>query len=175
MKRKNEEMQGELSSLRQLYDFLRLKPEHEAFEILRQIRETPGDTPVSQRIKELADSVRQEDRDESSSRQPPVTQPPDDALALPPIGMALHSLGPDTEAYLKNLPFPHSILNMDPQGRASQRRKYASDADVSTQLVLVRVLESASNNVNQHQSPFAKSGSTRIEGHCGASRNVQNF
>jgi hypothetical protein len=36
MKRKNEEMQGELSNLRQLYDFLRLRPEYEAIEVLKR-------------------------------------------------------------------------------------------------------------------------------------------
>ncbi|KAJ4330572.1 hypothetical protein N0V87_009878 [Didymella glomerata] len=55
MKRKNEEMQGELSNLRQLYDFLRLRPEHEAMEILKRIRSSSPDLPPSQRIQELAD------------------------------------------------------------------------------------------------------------------------
>ncbi|KAJ4377619.1 hypothetical protein N0V83_000446 [Neocucurbitaria cava] len=55
MKRKNEEMQGELSNLRQLYDFLRLRPEQEAMEIMRRIRANPPNTSPSQRIQELAD------------------------------------------------------------------------------------------------------------------------
>jgi hypothetical protein len=137
MKRKNEEMQGELSNLRQLYDFLRLKPEHEAFEILRQIRESPPNTSVSQRIKQLADSVREGDSSNPASRQSPVIQSAEGSLTLPPLRIALDSLGQGTHSFSNSLPFPRGILNEDTQDPVSQRRKYTSDADVSTQSVLV--------------------------------------
>jgi hypothetical protein len=140
MKRKNEEMQGELSNLRQLYDFLRLKPEHEAFEILRQIRETPPDTSVSQRIKQLADSVRQGDIPTPASRQSPCVpsvQSTEPNFTLPPLRMALDSLGQDTPGYSSSPRFPRSILNDEPQDPMSQRRKYTSGADVSTRSVPV--------------------------------------
>lgn len=138
MKRKNEEMQGELSNLRQLYDFLRLKPEQEAFEILRQIRESPPDTSVSQRIKQLADSVREDDVSTPASRQSSVIHSPEESLSLPPLRMALDSLGQGSHAFSNNLPFPRSILNDEPHDPVSQRRKYTSDADVSTRSVPVR-------------------------------------
>src|SRR5262245_27140465 len=109
MKRKNEEMQGELSNLRQLYDFLRLRPEQEALDILGRIRtQTPNTTP-SQHIQELADFIRHGD---------PAIPPPNPAparyqsepyhpLTLPPLRLALDSSGSDPSV----LPFP-SILSL---------------------------------------------------------------
>ena len=132
MKRKNEEMQGELSNLRQLYDFLRLRPEQEALEILRQIRANPPDATPSQRIQELADFVRHGDlliqpsfgfrtRHHSDSGNP---------LTLPPLRLALDSPSSDPNTFSNSLPFP-SILSMGSDGPTPQRRRHASDVNVA--------------------------------------------
>jgi hypothetical protein len=127
MKRKNEEMQGELSNLRQLYDFLRLRPEHEALEILRRIRTNPPDTSPSRRIQEVADFARQGDIVQPSYS--PLTSRPADLghpLTLPPLRIALDPRGSDPI----HLPFP-SITSLSPEGPASQRRRYTSETDGS--------------------------------------------
>ncbi|KAF2191960.1 hypothetical protein K469DRAFT_555285 [Zopfia rhizophila CBS 207.26] len=130
MKRKNEEMQGELSNLRQLYDFMRMKPEQEAQEILRRIRANPPGTTPFQRIQQLADFVRHSDlliRHSSG----PSSQHPSESLTLPPIRIALDLPGPNLCSLPPSLPFPHSILTIGREGPTSQRRRHASDADVS--------------------------------------------
>lgn len=130
MKRKNEEMQGELSNLRQLYDFLRHQPEHEAIEILRHIRAKPLDTPSSLRIQELVDLVR---HGGSSTQQAPYHPPspyqhqPGTPVTLPSIRLALESQGVQD---LSILPFP-GVRSMGVDGPSSQRPRYASDVDVS--------------------------------------------
>jgi hypothetical protein len=132
MKRKNEEMQGELSNLRQLYDFLRLRPEHEAMEILKRIRSDDQSVSPTQRIQELADFVRHGDPPPQQSAMPPPL-PPQNAesnhnITLPPLRMALD---PSSNMVSSSLPFP-GILSLEADGPTSQRRRYASDADVST-------------------------------------------
>ncbi|KAF1928400.1 uncharacterized protein M421DRAFT_63540 [Didymella exigua CBS 183.55] len=132
MKRKNEEMQGELSNLRQLYDFLRLRPEHEAMEILKRIRSNSPDVPPCQRIQELADYVRHGDL---FNQQPLQTLPGRDAerdplgsITLPPLRHALDSTG-DLESY--SLP----CLGMHPMGfdgPATQRRRHTQDLSART-------------------------------------------
>ncbi|KAF2685363.1 hypothetical protein K458DRAFT_23460 [Lentithecium fluviatile CBS 122367] len=121
MKRKNEEMQGELSNLRQLYDFLRLRPEHEALEILRRIRARSPDTIPSRRIQELAELVRH-----GELFQPPYSPLTRHHLTLPPLRLALDSPSSDSNHLL--LP---SMLSFSPEEPSSQRRRHASDADVS--------------------------------------------
>jgi hypothetical protein len=135
MKRKNEEMQGELLNLRQLYDFLRFRPEQEAQEILKRIRSDPSDVTPSQRIQELADLVRHGDL---PIHQPPHASPSptkSDLVTLPPLRMALGAVidpgNADPSPLSNNLPFPSSFLSTDMQGPTSQRRRHASDADVS--------------------------------------------
>ncbi|KAH7413792.1 hypothetical protein DE146DRAFT_749992 [Phaeosphaeria sp. MPI-PUGE-AT-0046c] len=129
MKRKNEEMQGELSNLRQLYDFLRLRPEQEAIDVLRRIRVNSADTTPSQRIQELADFVRRGDAVQQSPSFPPPPYHYDagHTLTLPSIRQALDSAsGLGTH----ELPFP-GILPPCTDGPSSQRRRHASDVDVS--------------------------------------------
>jgi hypothetical protein len=130
MKRKNEEMQGELSNLRQLYDFLRLRPEHEALDILMRIRATSPDAPPSQRIQELTESLQRDDhlgqqqsRALSSSPHQETKQP----VTLPPLRLALDA---STNLGSYSLPFP-GILSMGPDGPLTQRRRYTNDIDVS--------------------------------------------
>lgn len=137
MKRKNEEMQGELSNLRQLYDFLRLRPEQEALEILRRIRNNPSETTPTQRIQELADFVRHGDLLIQPSFRLPTQHRSNsgNSVTLPPLRLALDSPSLDTSAYSHNLPFP-SILSMGLDGPTAQRRRHASDADVSARLVV---------------------------------------
>ncbi|KAH7396357.1 hypothetical protein BKA66DRAFT_566849 [Pyrenochaeta sp. MPI-SDFR-AT-0127] len=130
MKRKNEEMQGELSDLRQLYDFLRLRPEDEAMEILKRIRANPPDTSPSQRIQELADFVRHGDMlppQHSYAESSDYHRQPGQSVTLPPLRLALDV----TSSFdSHNLPFP-GILSVGSCEPASQRRRYASDADVA--------------------------------------------
>jgi hypothetical protein len=131
MKRKNEEMQGELSNLRQLYDFLRLRPEHDAMEVLRRIRANPVDTSASQRIQELADFVRHGDSPGRQTSFPPPSPYQHDlgkSVTLPPIRLALDS--PSSSLDSHNLAFP-SIMSIRMDGPANQRRRHASDLDVS--------------------------------------------
>jgi hypothetical protein len=131
MKRKNEEMQGELSNLRQLYDFLRLRPEQEAMEIFRRIRSGPADSSPSRRIQELADYVRHGDPISRQSSYPPPSPYQQDvvkSVTLPPIRLALDSPGSSLDSH--SLPIP-GILSMRMDGPPSQRRRHASDVDVS--------------------------------------------
>ncbi|KAF2703392.1 hypothetical protein K504DRAFT_177266 [Pleomassaria siparia CBS 279.74] len=132
MKRKNEEMQGELSNLRQLYDFLRLRPEQEAQEILRRIRNNPSETTPTQRIQELADFVRHGDLLIQPSFRPPTQHFSSSAnsVTLPPLRLALDSPSSDPRAYSQSLPYPN-IMSMGHDGPSPQRRRHASDADVS--------------------------------------------
>ncbi|KAH7135056.1 hypothetical protein B0J11DRAFT_575675 [Dendryphion nanum] len=125
MKRKNEEMQGELSNLRQLYDFLRLRPEQEALEILRRIRTNPGVSTSTQRIQELADFVRHGDL---LNQVPAISTAAHnhESMTLPPIRMALASSDPTIFSNGYSLPY-----GLPPDGPTSQRRRHASDADVS--------------------------------------------
>ena len=58
-KRKNEQLQSELLGLRHLYNSLRSCPEHEALDILRRIRLSSSDTPVSECISGLCSPVTQ--------------------------------------------------------------------------------------------------------------------
>ena len=127
MKRKNEEMQGELSNLRQLYDFLRLRPEQEAMEVLKRIRANSPDVPPSQRIQELADFVRHGDL---VTHQPLQTsslnnyeREPGTSVTLPPLRQALDSPSA-LESY--NLPYP-GIPPMGFDGPATQRRRHTQD------------------------------------------------
>jgi hypothetical protein len=127
MKRKNEEMQGELSNLRQLYDFLRLRPEHEAMDILKRIRSNSPDVSSSQRIQELADLVRHGDL---LIQQPLQTPPgrnferdPLHSVTLPPLRQAL-----DSPESLESYSLPYStIFPMGFDGPANQRRKHTQD------------------------------------------------
>lgn len=126
MKRKNEEMQGELSNLRQLYDFLRLRPEHEAMEVLKRIRANRADTPSTQRIQELADFVRHGDiaTEQSPHSRPPLFQSDSPKnVTLPPLRLALDSSN-NIDPQLFPLP---SILPMGGDGPASQRRRYSPE------------------------------------------------
>jgi hypothetical protein len=134
MKRKNEEMQGELFNLRQLYDFLRLRPEQEAMEVLRRIRANPPNTSPSQRIQELADYVRHGDSHLSEHcffQTPPpfehdIGKKP---VTLPSIRLALDSPN-NLDSHV--LPFPARLsLPMGMEGPTTQRPRYASDVDVS--------------------------------------------
>lgn len=130
MKRKNEEMQGELSNLRHLYDFLRLRPEQEAMEIMRRIRTNPPNTSPSQRIQELADFVRHGDLlIEHQSTPSPCAHSHDSEqpVTLPPLRLALESSN-NLNSHI--LPFP-GILSMGSDGRTSQRRRYSPDTDMS--------------------------------------------
>lgn len=131
MKRKNEEMQGELVNLRQLYDFLRLRPEHEAQEILRRIRSNPAGASPSERIQELADFVRRGDLFVQASSVPTSRHEPE-SNTLPPLRVALESpnLG-GSNTFPGGLLFPGNFLNTDMEGPSSQRRRHASDEDVS--------------------------------------------
>ncbi|KAF1847944.1 uncharacterized protein K460DRAFT_279354 [Cucurbitaria berberidis CBS 394.84] len=131
MKRKNEEMQGELSNLRQLYDFLRLRPEQEAMEIMRRIRANPPDTSQSQRIQELADFVRHGDmptQQASSVPSSPHHQELGQSVTLPPLRLAL-ALDSPSDLDPHNLPLP-GILSMGVDGPISQRRRYTSDTEL---------------------------------------------
>jgi hypothetical protein len=124
MKRKNEEMQGELSSLRQLYDLLRLRPEHEAQAILQKIREGSQEASPAQQI-QLINFVHQG----QFASGPSYAQQPDAAhsLTLPPIRFALDSPSSDPN----NLPFT-SIFPIGYDEPATQRRRHTSDVDVAT-------------------------------------------
>lgn len=128
MKRKNEEMQGELSDLRQLYDFLRLRPEEEAMEILRKIRAHPPQTSPSQRIKELADFVRHGDVSIQQNFYLPHQSYHNEPghVTLPSLRIALDS---PSNLDSHHLPFP-GILSMGSDGPASQRRRYESNLDL---------------------------------------------
>jgi hypothetical protein len=133
MKRKNEEMQGELINLRQLYDFLRLRPEQEAMEILRRIRANPPDTSPSQRIQELADYVRHGDSplpEQYLFHKPsPFENDVGKPVTLPSIRLALDSPN-NLDSHV--LPFPGRLsLPMGMEGPMAQRPRYASDVDVS--------------------------------------------
>jgi hypothetical protein len=130
MKRKNEEMQGELSNLRQLYDFLRLGPEHEALDVFRRIRAHPVDALPSQSIQELAKFVRHGRPHDQQPPYPPPSPYQHDvrpSVTLPPIRVALDSpgsLGPHTSPFSATLP-----MSLD--GPTSQRRRHGSDVDVA--------------------------------------------
>ena len=119
MKRKNEEMQGELSRLRQLYETLRLCPEDEALVILHKIRSES----------QLAEVIRRESTASQSLPDPSMQHSgPAHSLTLPPIRVALDS--PNTDP--RNIPLTR--MSMFPIGYAepsSQRRRHASDVDVS--------------------------------------------
>ncbi|KAF2728171.1 hypothetical protein EJ04DRAFT_109897 [Polyplosphaeria fusca] len=128
MKRKNEEMQGELSNLRHLYDFLRLRPEQEAQEILRRIRATSLGTTPSQRIQELADYARHGDL----LIQPTLKSSYQQTLTLPPLRLALDSPHAESDDFSGSLPsLANGIFSMGHDGPVPQRRRHASDADVS--------------------------------------------
>ncbi|KAJ4346866.1 uncharacterized protein N0V89_010799 [Didymosphaeria variabile] len=125
MKRKNEEMQVELSNLRQLYDLLRLRPEQEALAILRKIRTDSLDASQAQQTHSLVDFIQQ---GQSTSGPSVVTQTSDPAhpLTLPSIRLALDSPSSDPNS----LPFT-SIFPIGYDEPTSQRRRHASDTDVS--------------------------------------------
>ncbi|KAJ4311124.1 hypothetical protein N0V94_008111 [Neodidymelliopsis sp. IMI 364377] len=132
MKRKNEEMQGELSNLRQLYDFLRLRPEQEAMEVLKRIRSNSPDVPPTQRIQELADFVRHGDL---LLQQPVHTPPlssherdPVQSVTLPPLRQALDSPSA-SESYILSYP---SIHSMGYDGPVTQRRRHTQDLSART-------------------------------------------
>jgi hypothetical protein len=130
MKRKNEEMQGELSNLRQLYDFLRLRPEHEALDILRRIRAVSPDAPPSQRIQELAESLQRDDHLGQQQSRAPSSSPHQETkqpVTLPPLRLALDA---STDLGSYSLPFP-GILSMGSDGPMTQRRRHTNDMDVS--------------------------------------------
>lgn len=124
MKRKNDEMQNELLDYRQLFDYLKLCPDHEANEMLRRIRTTSSDAPQPQRIKTLLDSVR---HSQASGLHPPSLEEQTQYVTLPPIRLALDSptnLSPYSSPYSAPLP-------MDVDGPVTQRRRYTNDTDVS--------------------------------------------
>lgn len=126
MKRKNEEMQGELSHLRQLYDLLRQRPEHEALAILRKIRAEPSASSPAQHVQSLTNSIR---HGQLASESPTMPQTePTPILTLPPIRLALNSLSPDIST--SGLPFT-SLFPLGYDEPTTQRRRQASDADVS--------------------------------------------
>ncbi|KAL6706189.1 hypothetical protein ACN47E_005924 [Coniothyrium glycines] len=129
MKRKNEEMQGELSNLRQLYDFLRLRPEDEAMTILKRIRDSPPDTSPSQRIQELADFVRHGDLllPQHPQHSPRMYDHDPTQLTLPSLRIALDS---PSNLDSHHLPFP-GIMSIGVEGPVTQRRRFTSDANVS--------------------------------------------
>lgn len=130
MKRKNEEMQGELSNLRQLYDFLRLRPEQEAIDVLRRIRVNPVDTTPAQHIQELADFVRRGGPTAHTPSFPPPSPYQYDSshpLTLPSIRQALDSA---SDLSPRDHTFP-GMLPLFTDGPSSQRRRHASDVDVS--------------------------------------------
>jgi hypothetical protein len=114
IKRKNEEMQGELDSYRQLYDFLRTRPESDAHEIVRRIREASPGTTSSQRILKLADFLRHD----------PYAWPQDSdpaALTLPPLRVALQSPSSTDDSN----GFPNVDLStMGVEGPLAQRRRH---------------------------------------------------
>ncbi|KAF2626280.1 hypothetical protein BU25DRAFT_440684 [Macroventuria anomochaeta] len=132
MKRKNEEMQGELSNLRQLYDFLRLRPAHEAMEILKRIRANSPDVPPSQHIQELADFVRQGDLlIQQPLHTPPLSNPdrdPTHPVTLPSLRQALDSPGALEPC---NLLYP-SMYPMGLDGPATQRRRHTHGLSART-------------------------------------------
>ncbi|KAF9737088.1 C6 transcription factor [Paraphaeosphaeria minitans] len=123
MKRKNEEMQGELSDLRQIYDLLRLRPQQEALAILRKIREGSPEASPAQQI-QLINFLHQG----QLTSVPPLAQNsgPAHSLTLPPIRLALDS----PSSKLNILPST-SILPLGYDEVTSQRRRHASDTDVS--------------------------------------------
>ena len=124
MKRKNEEMQGELSNLRHLYDVLRFRPEPEALAILRKIRAESPETSPTQRIQNLTEFIR---NGPSAYAPSPLHQPePTDSLTLPPLRLALDSPSLNSN----RLPFA-SIFPAGYDEPSSQRRRQTSDADVS--------------------------------------------
>ena len=128
MKRKNEEMQGELSNLRQLYDLLRLQPEQRAMEILRRIRAHPSDTPSSQHIQDLADFARHAAtpmQQISQSPPSPYQSHPGKPVTLPSIRLALESHNDQHSSILPG------VLSLVSEGPCRQRPRYASDVDVS--------------------------------------------
>lgn len=118
MKRKNEEMAGELLNMRDVYEFLRCRPEHEGLEVLRRIRATASDTPTPQRIAELAEFVRH-GASSSQSGGVPYLDPHEEPVILPPINIALKSLDID-------------LSNELPSLRAGQRRRYSPDTMASS-------------------------------------------
>jgi hypothetical protein len=124
MKRKNEEMQGELSSLRQLFDMLRLRPEHEAQALLQRIREGSPEGSPAQHI-QLINFIHQGQLTSGSS----FAQQSDAAhsLTLPPIRLALDSPSSDPNS----LPFT-SIFPIGYDEPTTQRRRHTSDADVAS-------------------------------------------
>jgi hypothetical protein len=130
MKRKNEEMQGELSNLRQLYDFIRLRPEHEAQEILRRIRANPTASASIQGIQELNESVKHE---ELLTQLPSLFDLPpklhsenaQHPLTLPPLRIALD------HANSNGIHFDFWNNSLGPEGPTSQRRRHMTDMDVS--------------------------------------------
>lgn len=116
MKRKNEEMAGELNNLRDVYEFLRRRPEHEGIEVLRRIRATASDTPTPQRIAELAEFVRYGEVPSQHEGAAPLYAH-QDPVTLPPINVALSSL--DMNAA--------KLSNELPSLRAGRRRLYNPD------------------------------------------------
>lgn len=94
MKRKSEEMESELSSLRQIYDYLRLSPVEEAMEVFRRIRASPADGSSLQSIRELAGLIS---RDGNSIPPTSATSEPihdfayENSLTLPPLRIVLGS------------------------------------------------------------------------------------
>jgi hypothetical protein len=130
MKRKNEEMQGELSNLRQLYDYLRLCPGEEAMEVLRRIRASPSDTSPLRRIQELADYVRHgasPTPTPSFLNRSPYRHDLGRKLTLPSIRLALDS---HIKLDSRVLPLPDG-LPMGTDGPSTQRPRYAYDVDVA--------------------------------------------
>lgn len=116
-------MQGELSNLRQLYNLLRLRPEHEALAILRKIRTDSADSSPAPDIHSLIQMVK-----EGPLAGPSLLQPSDspNSLTLPPIRLALDSPSSDPNS----LPFT-SMFPIGYDEPSSQRRRQASDTDVS--------------------------------------------
>jgi hypothetical protein len=124
MKRKNEEMQSEVSNLRQLYEFLQSSPEEEAMEMLRRIRANPPNIPLPQRTEELADFLRPDEvsNQKASDRLQAVHQHDyGKSVPLPPLRLVLSSLSMrDTDS----LPLPE-ICAVGVGVLGKQQRSYA--------------------------------------------------
>ena len=130
MKRKNAEMQDELSNLRQLYELLRLRPESEALAILRQIRSESLGPSSSQDYNKLAISARQDQLSSDSLSSDSLSShhfESTHSLTLPPLRLVLGTGE-------KNVPsMTRSIFSAGFDEPSSQRRKHAPDTDVANQ------------------------------------------
>ncbi|ORX93515.1 hypothetical protein BCR34DRAFT_594663 [Clohesyomyces aquaticus] len=126
MKRKNEEMQGELADLREIYDFLQTRSEHEAQDLLARIRSrtpaSPG-TRLVQRLSDLAIAIRHGDLDPPHSLKSSPHSPSADSLDT--------TIFADDSIARGHSSFPNNILSPILGEPTAQRRRHDVDADVS--------------------------------------------